>query len=206
LTPADVGAGGGTIRSSTALLVQLEVPMASVRAALEIARAAGVCTILNPAPVVPLDDDLLCLCDFIIPNESEASLLSGVQVIDLNSARAAAAAIRKRSGATALITLGAQGVWVEAPDAGGVHVRGFEVTARDTVGAGDTFIGAFAVRWAEGATVLEAARFGCGAAAIAVTRPGAQASIPTRAEVERWLEQSDARCQSLSAARTGGAG
>jgi ribokinase len=126
-------------------------------------------------------------CDFIIPNEGEASKLTGVEIRSLTDAAAAARQLRERATtAEILITLGASGVWLDCESFVG-HVPGFEVEAVDTVGAGDTFIGAFAVRIVEGAGPREAARFGCAAAAIAVTRRGAQTSIPTRAEVEQWL-------------------
>lgn len=186
LTAADVHRHESHIRASRALLVQLETPLESVTAALRLARAAKVLTILNPAPFIPLADEVLRLCDFVIPNENEASQLTGVAVHDLASASVAAQTIRERSRANVLITLGANGVWL-ATDAFTGHVAAFRVEAVDSVGAGDTFIGAFAVRLAEGAEVREAARFGCAAAAIAVTRRGAQAGQPTRAEVEALL-------------------
>ena len=169
--------------------MQLETPLESVRAALEAARHSGAMAVLNPAPFVRVDDELLHLCEFIIPNENEASQLSGIPVRDLNSAAAAARAVRNRApSANIVVTLGADGVWLDTRSYTG-HVRGFPVTAVDTVGAGDTFIGAFVVRIVERADVREAARFGCAAAALAVTRRGAQTSIPARAEVEEWLRQ-----------------
>ena len=186
LSRADVEYCRGQITQSDALLVQLETPIASVQAALEIARGAGKITVLNPAPFALLEDRLLQLCDFIIPNESEASLLSGISVHDWESAAAAARNIRNRTRGNVLVTLGANGVWLETHTATG-RVPGFPVTATDTVGAGDTFIGAFVVRLVEGADIREAARFACAAAALAVTRRGAQCGIPTRAEVEEWL-------------------
>jgi ribokinase len=186
LSAADVQRHESHIRASRALLVQLETPLESVTAALRLARAAKVLTILNPAPFTPLADEVLRLCDWVMPNENEAAQLTGVAVRDLASASVAAQAIRERSRANVMITLGAKGVWL-ATDAFTGHVAAFRVEAVESVGAGDTFIGAFAVRLAEGAEVREAARFGCAAAAIAVTRRGAQAGQPTRAEVEALL-------------------
>jgi len=145
-----------------------------------------VLTIFNPAPFAPVPDELLRLCDFIIPNENEASKLTGIEVRDVASAAAAAQHLRERSHANVLVTLGANGAWLDTNPFKG-HVPAFAVSTVDTVGAGDTFIGAFAVRVAEGASTNEAARFGCAAAAIAVTRRGAQTSIPTRREVEEFL-------------------
>ena len=175
------------ISTSRALVVQLEISPESVRAALELANDTGILTVLNPAPFAPVSDELLRRCDFIIPNENEASKLTGIEVNDVTDAAAAARQLRERAGhAAVLITLGANGVWLDTESFTG-HVPGFEVEAVDTVGAGDTFIGAFVVRVVEGADVGEAARFGCAAAAIAVMRRGAQTSIPTRAEVDEFL-------------------
>jgi ribokinase len=173
---------------SRSVVAQLETSIEAVRAALQCARGAGSLTVLNPAPFCPLDDSLLELADWIIPNELEASGLTGIRVSDVESARAAAALLRSRSPRSAVaITLGAQGVWWEAGERTG-HVPGFPVQAVDTVGAGDTFIGAFVSGLTRGWTVDGAVRFACAAAAVAVTCPGAQAGIPTRAEVERFLQ------------------
>jgi ribokinase len=189
LTEADVMRSAARIAVSKALVVQLETSMASVRAALEIAHDTGVLTVFNPAPFASVPDELLRRCDFIIPNEGEASKLTGIEVRDLADAAAAARQLRERSGrAEVLITLGANGVWLDTKSFVG-HVPGFQVEAVDTVGAGDTFIGAFTVRIVEGADSHEAARFGCAAAALAVTKRGAQMSIPTRSEVEEFLRQ-----------------
>lgn len=188
LSAADVERATDRIAASKALVVQLETPLESVRAGIEIAQDSGVLTIFNPAPFAPVPDDLLRRCDFIIPNEGEASELTGVEIQAVTDAAAAARQLRERAAfnADVLITLGGNGVWIDSEAFVG-HVPGFAVEAIDTVGAGDTFIGAFAVRIVEGAPPQEAARFGCAAAAIAVTRRGAQTSIPTRAEVEQWL-------------------
>jgi ribokinase len=187
LTAADVERATPKIAASKALVVQLETPLDSIRAAIEIAQDSGMPTIFNPAPFAPVPDDLLRRCDFIIPNENEASKLTGVEIRSVTDAAAAARQLRERAAnVNILITLGANGVWLDTESFVG-HVSGFEVEALDTVGAGDTFIGALAVRVVEGAEAREAARFGCAAAAIAVMRRGAQTSIPTRNEVEQWL-------------------
>jgi ribokinase len=186
LSAADVEAATARIAASKALVVQLETSLESVRAAIEIAQDSGVLSIFNPAPFAPVADDLLQRCDFIIPNENEASKLTGVEIRAVTDAAAAARQLRERSANSGvLITLGANGVWLDTESFVG-HVPGFAVEAVDTVGAGDTFIGAFAVRIVEGASPQEAARFGCAAAAIAVARRGAQTSIPTREEVEQF--------------------
>ncbi|MBI3876973.1 MAG: ribokinase [Verrucomicrobia bacterium] len=174
---------------SKAVIVQLETPLDSVEMALMLARDMNKLAVLNPAPFTPVSDELLGSADWIIPNEGEASKLTGIEVRDAATAALAASALKKRSGGeNILVTLGANGVWLDSQQFTG-HVHGFKVRAVDTVGAGDTFIGAFVTRLVEGAEPREAARFGCAAAAIAVTRRGAQASIPTRVEVEKFLRR-----------------
>jgi ribokinase len=190
LTAADVRRPAALFQKSKAVIVQLETPLEAVAESLRMARENGALAILNPAPFCPLPDDLLRLCHWIIPNENEAAKLGACAVSDRVGAAVAAGAIKKRApDANVLVTLGADGAWVEARDFSG-HVPGCSVEAVDTVGAGDTFIGAFAVRLVEGDTSPEAARFGCAAAAIGVTRRGAQASVPSREEVEAWLKKS----------------
>ena len=187
LTAADIVAQKQLIQQSRALIAQLESTLVATETALRLAREAGVLTVLNPAPAGTVNDSLLRLADWIIPNEVEAQQLTNVPVSNPLSAGGAARILRNRSGnANIAITLGAQGVWLDTPPFTG-HVPGFIATAVDTVGAGDTFIGAFVARLVEGATPKDAAYFGCAAAAISVTRRGSQASIPSRAEVESAL-------------------
>lgn len=189
LTASEVAACAGLFRESRAVVVQLETPLDSVEATLRLARESGSLAVLNPAPFAPVSDELLGLADWIIPNENEASKLAGLEVRDAATAAFAATALKKRSHReNVLVTLGANGAWLDTPQFTG-HMPGFKVRAVDTVGAGDTFIGAFVTRLVEGAEPREAARFGCAAAAIAVTRRGAQASIPTRVEVEEFLRR-----------------
>lgn len=187
VTPEDVRRNAELIRRSKALVVQLEVPLAAVESALREARRSSVLTVLNPAPIAPLSNEMLQLCDWIIPNEIEAGQIIGGTIRTLPEATAAAREIRNRSQVTNVaVTLGRDGVWIES-DAFSGHVPAFTVDAVDTVAAGDTFIGAFVARLVEGTPVVDSARFACAAAAISVTHAGAQASIPTRAEVEAWL-------------------
>jgi ribokinase len=187
LSPDDIARHAALIRRSGAVVVQLETPLPAVEAALRLGREAGALTVLNPAPCLELSDELLRRCDWIVPNEIEAAQLSGMTVRSHADAATASKKIRKRSvGANVLITLGADGVWLDTNCFVG-KVSAFKVEAVDTVGAGDTFIGAFVTRLIEGAEAREAARFACATAAIAVTRRGARAGIPSRAEVEAWL-------------------
>jgi ribokinase len=147
-------------------------------------------TILNPAPAANIPDEMLALCDFVTPNETEASALSGIDVTDPKSAADAAKAILGRGVAKAcIITLGEQGcLWADATDV--IHVPAMTCgPAVDTVGAGDAFNGGFAAALAEGAAPEAALRFATATAAISVTRKGAAASMPTRAEIEALLDR-----------------
>jgi ribokinase len=186
LCAGDVAARAADFDWADVLVGCLEVPLAAVATSLRQARAHGVRTILNPAPVPAAGVDFWPLVDVATPNETEAARLSGVAVSDASSAGAAAAGLRARGAASVMVTLGEAGV--VAVTAGGTsHVPAFPVKAIDTTAAGDAFNGALAVALGEGRSLDEAIRFACAAAAIACTRRGAQPSLPTRAEVERML-------------------
>jgi len=182
LGSADLDAADALLADAAVVVCQLEVPMLTVLQALQRAKAAGKTTVLNPAPARALDAALLAQVDWLVPNEVEASMLSGVAVHGLSSAREAAAVLLRRGCEQVLITLGAQGV-LHAHAGGMQHHAAPVVEAVDTTAAGDTFIGGFAARLAAGATAAEAIRFGQAAAALSVTRPGAQTSIPTLRDV-----------------------
>jgi ribokinase len=182
LTPADVDRASAAIRAADILLVQLEIPLETVRHAVSVAHAAGVPVILNPAPARPLDAGLLAQVAILTPNETEAELLTGLTVTDERSAASAASRLLATGLRSAVITLGRQGALV-AEAAATAHVVGYEVTPVDTVAAGDVFNGCLAVAIAEGGNLIDAARFANAAAAIAVTRHGAQASAPRRDEI-----------------------
>ena len=182
LTPADIDAQGAAIAGAALLVVQLEVPLPVVQRAMALARAAGVPVLLNPAPAATLPDDLWSQVDIVVPNESEASLITGIEVKDAPSAFAAARLLRSRGVACVLVTLGANGVAV-VDDAGERHLPAQVVKAVDTTAAGDTFIGGFAAGLIEGLGVDDAAALGQRASALCVTRHGAQPSIPYRREL-----------------------
>jgi ribokinase len=186
LSPRDVASAGDVIAGAQVLLLQLETPIRTVEAAARLAVRAGVPVILNPAPAQPLPERLLRLVSVLTPNETEASLLTGAKVRDVRSAARAATTLQKRGVRTVIVTLGAKGA-VVADEAGSRWVPGFRVKAVDTTAAGDVFNGALAVRLAEGRPLLEAVRFAHAAAAISVTRCGAQPSIPSRDEIKRML-------------------
>ena len=188
LTAADVDAVGAAIRSAGVLLTQLELPLGTVERGLRLARAAGVLTILNPAPAQALSDEMLGLVDFLIPNESEAALLTGQPVESVAQAQSAAQALRRRGARCVIVTLGAQGALVCAEGAEPLRVGAFNPGAVvETTGAGDAFCGGFAAALSEGRSVPEATRFGCATAGISVTRAGTAPSMPRREEIEALL-------------------
>jgi ribokinase len=183
LTPQDVRDAESAIRPARVLLCQLEVPINAVKEAFRIARSAGVRTILNPAPAAELPDELLQLTDICVPNETELELLTGRSTLNFDEIEAAARTLLRRGPPTVIVTLGARGVLIVTLD-GSEHVPAVPVEAVDPTGAGDAFIGALAVFLAEDRKLLEAVRWACAAAALSVTRLGAQASFPSRADVE----------------------
>lgn len=188
LTPARVAQHQQVIADADALLMQLESPLESVLAAAKVARAQQTQVILNPAPATALSDELLALIDIITPNETEAEILTGIAVKSDEDAARAAAALHAKGIATVLITLGRRGVWL-SEQGNGVRIPGFSVQAIDTIAAGDTFNGAFITARLEGVAMHDAVRFAHAAAAIAVTRPGAQPSVPWRTEIDAFLQQ-----------------
>ncbi|MCS3403939.1 ribokinase [Pantoea sp. B566] len=188
LTPQYVERHQQVIAQADALLMQLESPLDSVLAAATLARQHQTRVILNPAPATKLSDDLLALIDIITPNETEAEILTGIAVNNDDDAARAAAALHEKGIATVLITLGRRGVWL-SENGKGQRIAGFEVNAVDTIAAGDTFNGAFITARLEGKAMHDAVRFAHAAAAIAVTRSGAQPSVPWRAEIDDFLQQ-----------------
>ncbi|MCX6622058.1 MAG: ribokinase [Acidobacteria bacterium] len=188
LHAADVEAMRAPLRGAKLALFQLETPLATVAAALRLAREEGVTTILDPAPAQPLPEDLLRGVDILTPNESEACVLLGEapRRLTLEDGPAVAAALKVLGPRAVILKLGEQGAYYFDGQTE-VHAPGFAVTARDTTAAGDTFNAALAVALAEDKPIAEALRFANAAAAISVTRLGAQASIPTRAEVDGFL-------------------
>jgi len=185
LSPADVRRAAGAFRGARALVMPLETPLAAVEAAAGIAAARGVPIVLNPAPARPLPDRLLRRVTVLTPNASEAEILTGVRVAGTASAKRAAEILLRRGVRAVVLTLGRDGAYI-ASDGLRRHVPGFRVRAVDTTAAGDIFNGALAVALAEGKPLEEAVPFANRAAAISVTRLGAQASVPTRAEVDAF--------------------
>jgi len=186
LSPDDVEAARGAIAEADILLVQLETPLEAVTRAVQIARAKGVKTILNPAPARTLPRDILGLVDVLIPNETETTVLTGLSIGTQTEAKAAGAALRKQGVMTVVLTLGERGaVYADAENVGALSA--YEVMAVDTTAAGDAFVGGFAVATAEGKSLPEAVRWGNAAGALAVTKRGAQPSLPDRRALEEIL-------------------
>jgi ribokinase len=180
LTPADVHTATESIQSADVLVCQLEVPLETCLEAFRIAGAARVRTILNPAPAQTLPEELLRRADVCVPNETETEALTGQAVHSLDSARSAARILRVPR---LVVTLGSRGAYIVDAESA-QHIPARTVTAVDPTGAGDAFIGSLAVYWAPGSSLVEAARRAAVVASISVTRPGAQASFPSRAEVD----------------------
>lgn len=169
--------------TSSVLLTQLETPIHLVRHTMATARAAGLTTILDPAPAQPLDDDIWSLVDVVTPNETEAAILTGATVSDDASAEAAGRWFVDRGVRCAIVTRAADGATLVSADAV-THLPAIAVTAVDTTAAGDAFAGYLGAALASGASMDEAARVASAAGALAVTRRGASPSIPRRSEVD----------------------
>ena len=183
LTPDDLRRAASAFEQADIVLLQLEIPMETVEQAALTARATGKRVVLNPAPATAIPARLLAALDLITPNETEAEAITGIGIADRRTADEAARRLAATGAKQVVITLGAQGALVYEAGQSRI-VEGYPVRAVDTTAAGDVFNGALVVALAEGKPLEEAARFACKAAAISVTRPGAQGSIPTRAEVE----------------------
>lgn len=186
LTADDISSLKPAFEGARAALFQLESPLPAVTAGLKAARAAGALTILDPAPARPLPPELLAEIDILTPNESEACLLLGAPLrrITFHDAPGVARDLLKIGPRAVVLKLGDQGCYYSGPQ-GDIASPGFSVEAVDTTAAGDTFNAALAVALAEARTMEDALRFANAAAAISVTRLGAQASAPSRAEVDR---------------------
>ncbi|BFT83831.1 ribokinase [Enterobacter pseudoroggenkampii] len=188
LTTERVEAQRALIGGAEALLMQLESPVESVLAAAKVAHENHTTVVLNPAPARVLSDELLALVDIITPNETEAEKLTGIRVENDDDAARAARALHDKGIGTVIITLGSRGVWASV-NGEGRRVPGFKVKAIDTIAAGDTFNGALVTALLEGMRMDDAIRFAHAAAAIAVTRKGAQPSVPWRKEIDEFLSQ-----------------
>jgi ribokinase len=188
ISVADVDAASEAIRGSAVFVTQLEQPIDAAQRGLEIARAANVITIFNPAPAVPFGDALYSLTDYITPNESEAAALTGLPVESVDDARRAGDVLLKKGVGTALITLGEKGALFHSKEKS-ILVPAFNAgQVVETAGAGDAFNGGFAAALARGMDPLAATRFGCAVAGISVTRHGTAPAMPHLQDVEALLK------------------
>ena len=186
LTPAMVRQAEPLIAAAEVVLVQLEVPLDAVVETATIASGHGVRVMLDPAPAQPLPDALWRHLTLITPNVTEAAALTGREIADQGDGWAAAGILLEHGVESAIVTLGADGVLVATRQTR-TMIAGLAVEAVDTTAAGDTFAGVLAARLAEGADLVDASRFANAAAAMSVTRMGAQSSVPTRHEITRML-------------------
>ncbi|MCK6584559.1 MAG: ribokinase [Anaerolineales bacterium] len=184
VTPVDVDSA--SFLNSKLLLLQLEIPTPTVLHAAQKAREYGMSVILNPAPAKPLPGELLANVDILIPNESELSLLTGKPVNDASTAETAAKEILKQGVKTVIVTLGDKGALLVTGKQV-TRVGAYQVNVVDTTAAGDAFIGGFASAVLGGKSLEESVRYGCACGALATTKFGAQPSLPTKEEVERFI-------------------
>lgn len=182
LSTGDIEKSKPSIEEADILLMQLESPIETIKAAAESAKSAGVKVILNPAPAQELSDDILSKIDIITPNETETEILTGMKINTEDDLHKAADKLLATGVSTVLVTLGSKGVML-ANEIGKKIIAGFKVDAVDTTGAGDVFNGAFSVAISNGNTLEDSVRFGNAAASISVTRMGAQPSAPKKEEI-----------------------
>ena len=169
-----------------ALMLQLETPYETSLRAAQMAKEMGVTVVWDPAPPLGLPPEAFAALDIVTPNQTEAEALTGIPVSDVESAHAAAQALLEAGASIAIVKLGEDGACYTTSEGRG-HVPSHDVEATDTVAAGDAFGGAFTVALGEGRSVAEAVRYGTAAGALAVTKPGAQEAMPSRAEVEALI-------------------
>lgn len=187
ISPADIEARRELIASASVFVTQLEQPIDAAHRALEMARAAGVRTVLNPAPAADIPREMLALCDFVTPNESEAEGITGIKVETLPDAERAADVLLEKGVGAAIITLGEKGALFRDRERS-LHIPAFRAgPVVETTGAGDAFNGGFAAALARGEDAVDAVRFGSATAGISVTRPGTAPSMPALGEIEAFL-------------------
>jgi ribokinase len=187
LSPSDVEKQSDVISSADILLGQLETPLETIYEAVSIASDKGVKVILNPAPAQKLSDDMLGHISILTPNESEAELLTGIKVDSAEDAAKAADVLMDRGVQIVLLTMGARGAYIVTAEFKEM-IPGFKVKAVDATAAGDVFNGALAVAIARNKPIREAVSFANAAAALSVTKLGAQPSAPTKDQIDKFLK------------------
>jgi ribokinase len=191
LVPEDIDKADHLFTAGKLLLIQLEIPIATVLHTLTKAKARGMTTILDPAPAVPLAPETLERVDILTPNESEARILLGElpNPLSIPQAEQAANALRRYGANVVILKLGDKGAWFSGPRVEGQHYAAYRVNAVDATAAGDVFDGALAVALAEGSSEDDAIKFANAAAGLSTSRRGAQVSIPDRTEVSEFQAQ-----------------
>ena len=187
LSPNDIKKAESDITSSGALVAQLEIPLETVEFAAQLANSNGVLFILDPAPAQKLSPELLKMVDVLTPNETEAQILTGIEVTDEESARTAAIKLLDYGIKSVILTLGSKGFLLADNDRM-EFVPAIKVTAVDSTAAGDAFTGSLAVGLANGKTLYDSAVYANYVAALSVTKMGAQSSMPTSEEVEKFIK------------------
>jgi ribokinase len=201
LKPADVDAAAETLRSVDTIILQFEIPLETVYYAVQFARKNEIRCIVNPAPALPAKLSELAVADYFVPNETEAEAIAGLPVHSVDDAKKCAAALLQKGFRKVILTLGARGALLASAEAAET-ISAFEVTAKDTTGAGDAFIGSFSVFLAEGLPEREALSRANLYAALSTMRVGTQKSFPTRAEFEdEWSRRGGLRRFPESAGR-----
>lgn len=188
LAPADLDHLESVFAQAKILVLQMEIPLPTIQRAVELAKQRRLRVVLNPAPAQAIPSELLEKVDFLIPNEGELSILTGLPTDTAESVRRSAVLLRDLGVARVLVTRGAQGIYYISQDEE-FWLSAYPVHAVDTTAAGDAFIGGFAAALARGQSIREASLVGCAAGAIAATRPGAQPSLPTLSEVETFMKE-----------------
>jgi ribokinase len=188
LTPEWITAAWQSVDKPDAVVMQLEIPLACITRVADLARAAGVRVVLNPAPAQPLSEELLRQIDLLVPNETETALLTGLPVDTMQHVERAARALLDGGVGETVITLGERGALLLSGDGAAQHLPAQTVEVIDTTAAGDAFVAALAVALTDGASMEDAVRWAIAAGSLAVTRLGAQPSMPTREEVEQFIK------------------
>jgi len=189
LNEKDIQDAEDAIKKADIILFQLEIPMSTVAEGIRLAKKHNRMVMLNPAPAAMIPKEILHSVDFITPNQTEALTLTGIAVNDALTAQQACDVLHKRGVLTVIVTMGEQGAYISSDNYKGL-VAGFTTgVVVDTVAAGDTFCGGLAIAIAEGKSLKDAVQFANAAAALSVTKAGAQASIPVRTDVINLLRQ-----------------
>jgi len=184
VTDADVNSA--SFSDFSLLLLQLEIPTPTVLSAARRAHESGLRVILNPAPAHKLSNELISLADYLIPNETELSLLTGLPVNDMNSTEWAARALLEIGAKNVIVTMGSNGALI-VTNSQVTHIETYTVNVVDTTAAGDAFIGGFAAAFLQDKSLEEVVRYGCACGALATTKFGAQPSLPRKEEVQRFM-------------------